>query len=154
MSPFVETVRGTDRVTMNLGGHVPPVPSAICSPAKEYHGYSNRMSTSHIFFRSQGNFAIPVAVPTNGAEMTHCTFKYSWWVLFTVKAKAKAIWNHIQYDKYTDHVANHILCNTVLSVVNFLNIPLLTSETKHETRCVGLQLGLLYCTFFLGNQWL
>ncbi len=26
MLPFRETVRGTDRVTMNLGGHVPPSP--------------------------------------------------------------------------------------------------------------------------------
>lgn len=32
-------------------------------------------------------------------------------------------------------VANHILCKIVLSVVNFLNIPLLTSETKHTTVC-------------------
>ncbi len=32
MLPFIETVRGTDRVTMNLGGSFPPVPSAICPP--------------------------------------------------------------------------------------------------------------------------
>ncbi len=35
MLPFIETVRGMDQVTMNLGGVMPPppIPSAICVPA-------------------------------------------------------------------------------------------------------------------------